>query len=123
MTKCACLKACCAVHSWLMTPPQLGKILPERISFVLGGPCNHQIRIGNLRKSALPIASRWSAEGRYQSIDDTIVQLLASQTSVLITASTGFNRNADNRNQGARQDFRVAMDTRDKEAFRTEHIV
>ena len=66
--------------------PTVQGILPESLSFVRGGwlqPLSSNGKsCGNLLSQS---ATRWLAVEQYQSIDDTIVQLFISQSSVLMT--------------------------------------
>ncbi len=47
----------------------------------------------NTMPAMAEFATRWLAVERYQSIDDTIVQLFTTQASVLMTRVDRFNRN------------------------------
>jgi hypothetical protein len=66
--------------------PTVEGILPESLSFVRGGSLQP---LSPNRKSCVNLlcqfASRWLAVERYQSIDDTMVQLFVPQTCGVMT--------------------------------------
>src|SRR5271167_4717246 len=65
-----------------MTPPVWGELYQRSLSFVRVGSLqplsSNRKSCGNL---LCQFATRWLAVGRYQSIDDTMVQLFVPQTS------------------------------------------